>query len=431
MTFIPRDFSEDSKYEPSAEDRIRVDAEGRLLLPRSLRERYGLVPGAEAYLDAEINGLYLRRATSLPAKVYIEATNHCNLACRTCVRNRWEEATGFMDRTTFRRIIDGVSTFSPAPHVFFGGLGEPLAHPDIVAMVAAAHEATPQVSLITNAMLLTPEMSHELMTAGLTTLWVSLDGADADSYDDIRRGAALRQVLDHLAAFRDMRGTRKPAHPELGIAFVAMRGNLEQLPRVLSLGRQLEAARFMITNVLAYSEELCAERLYTPAVTTLRELPTSADFPLVTLPVMDLNPTTRDTLYRVLRTTPNLALGDRKFDYRRSCCPFIESGATAIAWTGALSPCIPLMHDHSSYLDKLERVSRAHSIGNVNETGLSELWHRPDYTDLRQRVQAFDFSPCTLCGGCDLSADNEADCFGNTFPTCGGCLWAQGLIQCP
>ncbi len=26
---------------------------------------------------------------------------------------------------------------------------------------------------------------------------------------------------------------------------------------------------------------------------------------------------------------------------------------------------------------------------------------------------------------------NEEDCFGNTFPTCGGCLWAQGVIRCP
>jgi hypothetical protein len=46
-------------------------------------------------------------------------------------------------------------------------------------------------------------------------------------------------------------------------------------------------------------------------------------------------------------------------------------------------------------------------------------------------VQRFDFSPCAYCGGCDLSKGNETDCIGNTFPTCGGCLWAQGIVQCP
>ncbi len=431
MTFIPRDSSQDRPPEITAEGEARIDAEGRLVLPDSLREQYGLVPGARVHLDTERNGLYLRRTTSVPAKVYIEATNNCNLACRTCVRNRWEEAIGFMDEATFQQVIEGVSTFTPVPEIFFGGLGEPLAHPDIVRMVARAHKVSPSVALITNAMLLTPTMSHDLIEAGLGTLWVSLDGADNDSYDDIRTGAAWRQVIDHITAFRDARGTSRPPHPELGIAFVAMRSNIQQLPRLLSLGHDLGASRFIVTNVMAYSEALCAERLYTPAVTTTRDMPATPDFPLVTLPAMDLNPTTRDALYRLLRTRPNLTLGDRKFEHQRSSCPFVEGGATAIAWTGDVSPCIPLMHDHSSYLDKYERISRSYAVGNVNDTGFAELWHHPDYVNLRQRVQAFDFAPCTLCGGCDLSADNETDCFGNPFPTCGGCLWAQGVIQCP
>jgi hypothetical protein len=46
-------------------------------------------------------------------------------------------------------------------------------------------------------------------------------------------------------------------------------------------------------------------------------------------------------------------------------------------------------------------------------------------------VLNFEFSPCTLCDGCILSEKNEEDCYGNAFPTCGGCLWAQGIVQCP
>lgn len=33
--------------------------------------------------------------------------------------------------------------------------------------------------------------------------------------------------------------------------------------------------------------------------------------------------------------------------------------------------------------------------------------------------------------GCELRETNEADCYGNPFPTCGECLWAAGLVQCP
>ena len=60
-----------------------------------------------------------------------------------------------------------------------------------------------------------------------------------------------------------------------------------------------------------------------------------------------------------------------------------------------------------------------------------DLWLDPDYLHYRERVHSFAFAPCTACGGCELLETNEEDCLGNTFPSCGCCLWAQGLIQCP
>jgi hypothetical protein len=112
-------------------------------------------------------------------------------------------------------------------------------------------------------------------------------------------------------------------------------------------------------------------------------------------------------------------------------CPFIERGATAIAWDGGLSPCLPLLHNHVSFLHEQERASRRYVVGKVTERDLRDLWADPEYVAFRERVQEFDFSSCTECGGCNLSETNDEDCYGNSFPTCGGCLWAQGVIQCP
>jgi MoaA/NifB/PqqE/SkfB family radical SAM enzyme len=89
------------------------------------------------------------------------------------------------------------------------------------------------------------------------------------------------------------------------------------------------------------------------------------------------------------------------------------------------------VHSHASFLNDRERFSRRYVVGNVAESSLLDLWHAPDYIAFRERVQSFQFTPCTFCGGCNLSETNEEDCFGNPFPTCGGCLWAQGIIQCP
>jgi hypothetical protein len=62
---------------------------------------------------------------------------------------------------------------------------------------------------------------------------------------------------------------------------------------------------------------------------------------------------------------------------------------------------------------------------------LCDLWNTKEHVAFRERVHNYDFPPCTMCGSCELSENNESDCFGNNFPTCGGCLWAQGIIQCP
>ncbi|HEY5529680.1 MAG TPA: radical SAM protein, partial [Thermoleophilia bacterium] len=183
-----------------------VDADGRLVLPADVIGRLGLRPGASVSLDEEPNSVRLRRPVEQLAKVYVEPTSRCNLKCRTCIRNAWEEPLGDMSEETFGRLLDGLQAFDPLPSVFFGGFGEPLAHPQILEMVARVKAlGVPKVELITNGCLLGQETSRRLMEAGLDTLWVSLDGIRPESYGDVRLGASLPQVLENLRGFREIR----------------------------------------------------------------------------------------------------------------------------------------------------------------------------------------------------------------------------------
>lgn len=72
-----------------------------------------------------------------------------------------------------------------------------------------------------------------------------------------------------------------------------------------------------------------------------------------------------------------------------------------------------------------------YTFGNIEATPLDELWETPQFAAFRARLREFPFSPCTTCGGCERFPRNFEDCVGNTFPICGGCLWAQGFVQCP
>ena len=112
-------------------------------------------------------------------------------------------------------------------------------------------------------------------------------------------------------------------------------------------------------------------------------------------------------------------------------CRFVGEGAVAVAWDGGVSPCAALMHSYPCYVLGRRKLIRRYTVGNVGCEPISEIWRREEYIQFRARVQRFEFSPCTDCGGCQLAETNEEDCFGNPFPVCGDCLWAKGVIQCP
>ena len=98
----------------------KVDEEGRLILSPEFMTRYGLRPGVEVRIEEGVYGLKLNRPVTHLAKVYIEPTNRCNLECRTCIRNIWDEPLGQMSSETFLRIIGGLKSFSPPPfHLFW------------------------------------------------------------------------------------------------------------------------------------------------------------------------------------------------------------------------------------------------------------------------------------------------------------------------
>jgi MoaA/NifB/PqqE/SkfB family radical SAM enzyme len=416
----------------------KVDEEGRLILSPELVSRYGLRPGVQVRIDERVNGLHLRRPVTHLTKVYIEPTSRCNLECRTCIRNVWDEPLGQMSSETFSRIIEGLKVFSPPPTIFFGGFGEPLVHPEIADMITQAKTLGSSVELITNGTLLTKDLSKQLIGAGLDMLWVSLDGATPESYADVRLGAALPDVLANLGGFRDARwATGFSAYfadyhlkPQIGIVFVSMKRNIADLPAVLRLGNRLGTRRFLVTNVLPYTAEMCDEMLYSRVSNDGIYMSPLWGISLE-IPKIDINAMTREVLYQIMLSGHPLSFAGADFGEGNDRCPFIEKGAVAIRWDGDVSPCLPLLHDHMTFLNGYERSLRRFVIGNVLRQDLYDLWNLPEYLSFRERVQKFDFSPCTWCGGCDLFEKNEEDCFGNPFPTCGGCLWAQGIIRCP
>jgi len=404
----------------------KVCEDGSLRIPAAQARAMGFHPGARIKLGALADRLVLHRPATALARVYVEPTTRCNLQCQTCIRNVWDEPIGRMESSTFDRILESLRGLPLPPTVFFGGFGEPLTHPDFLKMVAAAKRLGGPVEAITNGMLLDEGTADALITAGLDTLWVSIDGASPECYVDVRREGDLPRVIRNLERLRDLKLRRRTTHPTIGISFVAMRRNLAELPEVLRLEQRLGARKFLVTNVYPHTPELLEEILYRRSIGETLESRSR-----IRVARMDPQREAAGLLDTLIQGLYRPRLEGAELLWPSDTCPFVSRGSTCVRWDGQVSPCLPLLHAHESFLETRLRRSAAHSVGSVREQPLLEIWNSAEYAALRRRLEEFDFSPCTACNSCEKADSNQEDCFGNVTPACGGCLWAQGFIQCP
>jgi MoaA/NifB/PqqE/SkfB family radical SAM enzyme len=113
----------------------------------------------------------------------------------------------------FRDLVDTLPSLS---RLTLQGLGEPLLAPHLLDLVRYAAARDVRTGFNTNGVLLRRQRSRELIAAGLAWLHVSLDGATAATYEDVRHGTAfapqpgqfdqvvanLRDLLDERSAVR-------------------------------------------------------------------------------------------------------------------------------------------------------------------------------------------------------------------------------------
>lgn len=125
--------------------------------------------------------------------------------------------------------------------------------------------------------------------------------------------------------------------------------DIADLPQVIKLGLQHGAVRFSISNVLPYTAEMQEEMLYRRTLSDITYMP-SPWLPQISIPKMDINETTREAFVQALNSGCNVSFAGYNLGGASDVCSFIESGSMAIGWDGSVSPCLPLLHTHKSYL---------------------------------------------------------------------------------
>lgn len=131
-----------------------------------------------------------------PFSVYAFPTNACNFRCNYCAHSLGHKAMemqygfdhGTMKLETFQAAADQMAAFPGKAKVLsLTGHGEPLLNRKLPEMIAYAKEkgSASKIEFITNASLLTRELTHRLVDAGLDCIRISLQGMNAEKYKEI------------------------------------------------------------------------------------------------------------------------------------------------------------------------------------------------------------------------------------------------------
>lgn len=381
---------------------------------------------------------------------------------------------------------------SALPHctgLVLNGIGEPLMHPQLPEMATFARERLPEdawMGFQSNGLLFTPPLAGQLVRAGVDTICLSVDAIAPGNKEKEFHGQLHTPALEQAFDMMRRAGREEGRELRLGVEFVLMADNWEQLPEVVRWADRQGARFVIVSHALAYEESMATQSLFnpnTPKATTLFEewkartgeegldigrfqdvfwkfRKSPQDKRLVELvramqddaqrqgvwihlrhlldwdrrdhnrlrAMFDEVQTLADTRGLELRLPSLLADDDRR-------CRFVELDAAFVTVEGNVAPCQFLWHETTCNLDGRAKHLLPRHFGNIGRVPLEAIWTGKPYVDFRREVREFEYPYCSNCAfvPCDdivgSPAPFENDCFGHHAP-CGHCPWSMGGLHC-
>ncbi len=324
-------------------------------------------------------------APPLPEHLQVEVSGACNLRCRMCLVRytpavgRREGALAYED---FVALVDSVPNLR---RLTLQGLGEPLLSPHLLDMIRHAARRGVHVGFNTNGVLLTRGVARALVAAGTGHVHVSLDGATAATYEDVRHGARhaprpgqFERVVANLRGLLAARGDARL--PRVVLVFVAMRRNVEELEALVDLAADIGVDELWVQNLShVFSDtdpagRYDAIRSYAQSEALFAD-PETAAFAAEVFS----RAATRACEHGLKLRLPELGAS------AAGSCTWPWDGAY-VTHRGHVQPCCMVMG-----------ADRA-TLGRLAEQPFTEIWHSPAYRRFRRALTTDD--PPDVCAGC-------------------------------
>ena len=165
----------------------------------SLRKILNAILATYHYLNGH------RLISTMPVFLKVELSRHCAINCPYCFS---EKNKRFYSFENFKLLVDDLGQYVFMAQLY--EIGEPLHHKEILNCITYAHNKKIGTIISSTLSLKKPDSFWEnLVTSGLDTLIVAIDGISSPTYKRYRTNGNLRLVMSNLKKILKFRNQRK------------------------------------------------------------------------------------------------------------------------------------------------------------------------------------------------------------------------------
>lgn len=161
--------------------------------------------------------------------VRIDPALHCNLECKMCYFSDSEFKKGFTGLLSNDE-IKGVAAmlFPKAIQLVVGCGAEPTIHKNFMLLIEEAHRyKVPNISMVTNGLLLTEEQITKMAQLQLKELILSMHGVTQETYENMMTKGEYSKFVNLLQMVKKVR--QKYEYPKIRINYTVNTQNMEEL----------------------------------------------------------------------------------------------------------------------------------------------------------------------------------------------------------
>ncbi len=185
---------------------------------------------AAALVERALDRAQLRRAPGRPTQVHLSVTDRCFLPCLHC--DIWKNEAVDLPEAIWLDVLDRLAQWIGPASVNFVG-GEPLLRRDLERLFARAVELGNTVSFNTNAWLLSRRRVRAIAEAGVSIVYISMDGARESTVDHSRgRAGSWRKCMEAFDHFDAV------PNPRVVISTILHGRNAAEIQELLALVRE-------------------------------------------------------------------------------------------------------------------------------------------------------------------------------------------------